>query len=72
MILEDFIMTIEKIYEYLGTNGILQTHIELEGIYHVEKIRLTASNGKKLTKDNKVFFYTIIIPKNELELWYEV
>lgn len=65
-------MTIEKMYEYLGTNGILLTPIHLEGIYCVKKLRITASEGKMLTKDNKKFMKTTIIPIDDLDLWYEV
>ena len=65
-------MTQEKMYEYLGTNGILCTPICLEGIYKIEKIRLTAEDGKLLTKDHKTFKPNVIIPKSEVNLWYEV
>lgn len=62
----------EKMYEYLGENGIVCTPVLLEGIYHIEKIRLTAEDGALLTKDNKNFKKSVIIPKNEIDLWYEV
>lgn len=62
----------ENIYEYLGTNGVLQTPINLEGIYKIEKIRLIADSDKKLTKDGIHFYFNIVIPKSELDLWYEV
>lgn len=65
-------MTQEKMYEYLGTNGVLCTPIHLEGVYCIEKVRLTASEEKLLTKDNIVFKKSIIVPKNEVDLWYEV
>lgn len=65
-------MTQEKMYEYLGTNGILCTPIHLEGIYKIEKIRLTAEEGKLLTKDYKTFKPSVIVPKSEVNLWYEV
>lgn len=62
----------EKIYEYLGTNGVLCTPIHLEGIYCIEKIRLTAEDGKLLTKDHKTFKKSVIVPKADIKLWYEV
>jgi hypothetical protein len=62
----------EKMYEYLGTNGIVCTPVLLEGIYHNEKIRLIAEDDKLLTKDNKTFKKSVIVPKNEIDLWYEV
>jgi hypothetical protein len=62
----------EKMYEYLGTNGILCTPICLEGIYKIEKVRLTADEGKLLTKDQKVFKQTVIVPKSDVGSWFEV
>jgi hypothetical protein len=62
----------EILYHYLGTNGTILSPVHLEGIYSVKKVRLTASPGKKLTKDGEVFHTNIIIPYEELPLWYEV
>jgi hypothetical protein len=38
----------------------------------VRKLKLLADNGKRLTKDNKTFVKSIIIPEDELEEWKEV
>lgn len=65
-------MTKEILYEYLGTNGILRTPIHLEGIYSVRKIRLIAANDKHLTKDGITLKTSVIVPENEVNLWYEV
>lgn len=62
----------EKMYEYLGTNGVLCTPICLEGIYKIEKIRLTADDGKLLTKDYKTYKYSVIVPKSDVGQWVEV
>ena len=60
------------LYEYLGTNGTILSPIHLEDIYYVRKFKLQADNGKRLTKDNKNFVKTVIIPEEELDEWREV
>lgn len=62
----------EILYHYLGTNGTILSPVHLEGIYSVKKVRLTASPGKKLTKDGEVFHTSAIIPYEELSIWYEI
>lgn len=62
----------EILYNYLGTNGTILTPIHLEGIYSVKKVRLTAEEGKKLTRDGKTFHITIIVPAEEVAEWYEI
>ena len=65
-------MTKTVLYEYLGTNGTILSPVHLEDIYYIRKFKLVADNGKKLTKDNKSFVYSVIIPEEELEEWKEV
>lgn len=60
------------LYQYLGTNGTILSPIHLEDIYYIRKIRLDADNGKQLTKDNKNFVKSIVIPEEELEEWKEI
>lgn len=60
------------LYNYLGTNGSILSPVHLEGIYSVKKVRLTADEGKQITKDNKNFYFTTIVPENEVNDWYEV
>lgn len=60
------------LYEYLGTNGTIRSGVYLEGIYSVKKIALTADVDKKLTKDNEHFYFSTVIPENELSEWKEV
>jgi hypothetical protein len=62
----------QVLYTYLGTNGSLTTPVHLEGIYSVHKVRLIASEGKKLTKDFKQFFETVLVPEADVDLWVEV
>ena len=65
-------MTKEILYLYLGTNGTILSPIHLEDIYYIRKIRLDADNGKQLTKDDKNFVKSIVIPEEELEEWKEI
>lgn len=65
-------MTREKYYTYLGTNGILETPIHLQGVPAIEKICLRAESGKVLTKDGKIFTSSVIVPLEEEKLWREI
>lgn len=60
------------IYTYLGTNGVIDSPIHLEGIYSVRKIRLQADEGKVITKDGVNFFNSVIVPENEVDQWTEM
>ena len=59
-------------YTYLGVNGTITSPVLLEGIYAVKKYQLIASDGKVLTKDDKNYVDSIMIPESDLELWNEV
>lgn len=59
-------------YTYLGVNGTITSPVLLEGIYAVKKYQLIASDGKVLTKDDKNYVDSIMIPESDLELWKEV
>lgn len=65
-------MTKEILYTYLGTNGQITSPVHLEDIYYVRSVRLSADSGKRLTQDGKNFFYTIIVPEDNVEDWKEV
>ena len=65
-------MTKETIYTYLGTNGTITSPVHLEDIYFIRKYLLTADEGKKLTKNDKDFVESVMIPEGELDLWREV
>ena len=63
----------EVLYTYLGTNGIITTPIHIEDTYYVRKIRITADEGKVLTKDfGTSYVYGAIVPEEEIELWVEI
>lgn len=65
-------MTKTVMYEYQGTNGIICSPIHLEDVYYIRKIRLTAEDPKRLTKDGKHFFTQVTIPEDEVDQWKEV
>lgn len=65
-------MTKEVLYLYIGTNGSILSPVHLEDTYYSRRIRLTAEAGKKITKNHKQFFESIVIPEDEVELWIEV
>ena len=65
-------MTKIVMYEYLGTNGTILSHIHLEDIYYVRKLQLLADNNKRLTKNGKDFVQSVVIPEDELDQWKEV
>lgn len=63
----------EKIYTYLGTNGIVSTPIHIEGIPSICKIFLKAEEGKVLTKDFGATCHNkVVVPEEEIDLWVEI
>ena len=65
-------MTKEVLYLYTGTNGSILSPIHLEDTYYSRRLRLRADEGKALTKNGKDVYLTVVIPEEELELWYEI
>lgn len=61
----------EILYHYLGTNGTITSHVHLEDIYYVRKLKLTADEGKVLTNGESKHF-SVIIPEEDLDKWEEV
>ncbi len=59
-------------YRYLGVNGVIDSPVLLEGIYSVKTIRLTADDGKALTKDGKVLVHAVNVSVSEVGEWREV
>ena len=60
------------IYTYLGTNGIINSPVHLEGIYSVRKVRIKAGEGKVITKDGVHFVTSVIVPEEEVDQWTEM
>ncbi len=65
-------MTKTVYYTYLGTNGTITSPVHLEDVYFIRKYLLVAEGGKKLTKDDKNFVDSVMIPEGEIDLWKEV
>ena len=61
----------EILYHYLGTNGTITSHVHLEDVYYVRKLKLTADDGKVLT-DGESKHFSVIIPEEEFDKWEEV
>lgn len=59
------------IYRYLGTNGVVETPVHLEGIYYVKLFHLVASDGKILT-DGEQLKRVVNVPEEEFNQWYEI
>lgn len=58
-------------YRYLGTNGIIESPVHLEDTYYIKLYRLEADENKVLTNGD-IKKYTIQIPEEELDQWYEI
>jgi hypothetical protein len=65
-------MTKTVYYTYLGTNGTITSPVHLEDVYFIRNYLLVAEDGKKLTKNDKDFVDSVMIPEGELDLWREV
>lgn len=65
-------MTKTPLYVYLGTNGTIVSPVHLEDVYYTRRLALRADEGKKLTRDGKIFLTTTQIPEDELSEWREV
>ena len=65
-------MTKTTLYVYLGTNGTIVSPVHLEDVYYTRRLALRADEGKKLTKDGKIFLSATQISEDELSEWREV
>lgn len=64
-------MTQQKMYRYLGRNGILTTPILLEKIDPIPMVFLRASEGKILTNGVKKI-YQVTVFEDEVSNWVEI
>ena len=64
-------MTSRKIYRYLGRNGILTTHILIEGANYIPLVELTADKGKVLTNGEKTV-YAVVVEESDVNSWFEI
>lgn len=61
----------EKLYRYLGRNGILDTKVLLDGINHIDMIVLYADPGYVLT-NGEDYKHSVLIEASELKDWKEI
>ena len=61
----------QVIYRYLGTNGVIESPVHLEGIYSVRLVTLIADKNKVLTDGTKKV-KSIKVPEEEASEWREV
>lgn len=64
-------MTKYPIYRYLGTNGIVESSVYLEGAYSVKMYKLVASFGCALKNGDRIE-EIVVIPESEIENWIEI
>lgn len=57
-------------YRYLGTNGVVDTPVHLEGIYYVRMVKLIADPDRILT-NGSLKVSQILVPEDEVDNWYE-
>lgn len=60
------------LYNYLGTNGTIQSPVHLEDIYYTRSLFLRADEGKALTKNGVDTFKTVTIAEDDLDSWKEI
>ena len=60
-----------KYYRYLGTNGFIETKIELPGVYNTSFYRLIADEGKELT-NGELTVSSVMVSEKDLDNWTEV
>jgi hypothetical protein len=60
-----------KKYRYIGRNGIITSSVLLDGISHIDMLRIEAEPGFILT-NGSVLAYAITIEVEELPQWYEI
>ena len=61
----------QVIYRYLGTNGVIESPVHLEGIYSVRLVTLIADKNKVLTNGTQKV-KSIKVPEEEVSEWREV
>lgn len=66
-------MTQQIMYRYLGTNGVIDSPVHLEGIYSVKSWLLRAAPGFNLTQDGVNMVKSVrVTDEAELSKWREV
>ena len=63
-------MTKQLFYRYLGTNGIIESPVHLEGIYSIRLYLLRADKNKILTNGVSQVL-SVKVPESEVDNWTE-
>ncbi len=61
----------EKLYRYLGRNGILDAKVLLDGISHIDMVMLYADADKILTNGEE-FKRVVLVEASEVSEWKEI
>lgn len=64
-------MTRTLMYRYMGTNGIIESHVHLEDVYYVRLVKLSADDKKVMTNGVRRA-PVVVVPEEEESLWKEV
>lgn len=64
-------MTKQKVYRYLGRNGMITTPVLLEGANPIIMYRLTADTNKRLT-NGTITVLSVDVFADDVDNWYEV
>lgn len=64
-------MKTQKLYRYMGYNGVITSPVLLPDISHIELYELRADGGKYLTNGQRKV-YSVIVDENSISEWIEV
>lgn len=64
-------MTVQKMYRYIGVNGILTTSVLLQGIDHTPMATISAAPGKLITNGTITAKYKTVFA-SDVDLWTEI
>lgn len=61
----------EKMYRYLGKNGMITTHVELLDIAPLPMIKLSSKADYKLSNGEETAYSVTVFPEDE-DKWFEI
>ena len=62
----------QKLYRYIGRNGDIVSHIQLEDIKPIALMELRPEEGYALTNGQKISTYPVVVLIDEVDEWKEV
>lgn len=60
-----------KKYRYLGRNGILTTHVQLEGV-HADIIYILSADKGKILTDGEQMLKVVSVYEENISKWHEI